>query len=135
MTSYPPPPHPPPHTHTSITPQKQRNNNTAKKQSSLLFRRSSENVRTLLVIWESKEHASSVDLVQSNLTAQISIAHTVYPRSEVFSRSSRYSKAQPEQAEAKIEPGKLHRFTSNVGIAPVTDHHGWNGEAFPCPVV
>ena len=28
-------------------------------------------------------------------------AHTVYPRSEAFSRSSRYSEAQPEQAEAK----------------------------------
>ena len=28
-------------------------------------------------------------------------AHTVYPRSEMFSRSSRYSEAQPEQAEAK----------------------------------
>ena len=27
--------------------------------------------------------------------------HTVYPRSEMFSRSSRYSEAQPEQAEAK----------------------------------
>ena len=34
-----------------------------------------------------------------------------------------------------IDPGKLHQFTSNIGIAPLTDHHGWNGEAFPCPVV
>ena len=37
----------------------------------------------------------------------------MYPRSEVFSRSSSYSEVQPEQAEAKLEPGKLHRFTSN----------------------
>ena len=29
------------------------------------------------------------------------IHDTVYPRSEMFSRSSRYSEAQPEQAEAK----------------------------------
>ena len=29
------------------------------------------------------------------------LLHTVYPRSEVFSRSSRYSKAQPKQVEAK----------------------------------
>jgi len=29
------------------------------------------------------------------------LIHTVYARSEVFSRSSRYSEAQPEQADAK----------------------------------
>ena len=28
-----------------------------------------------------------------------------------------------------IDPGKLHRFTSNVGIAPLTGHHSSNGEA------
>ena len=33
-----------------------------------------------------------------------------------------------------IDPCKLHRFTSNIGIAPLTDHHGWNGEAFLCLV-
>jgi len=42
------------------------------------------------------------------------------------------SRSRPKQ---NAEPGKLHRFTSNVRTAPLTDHHGWNGEAFPCPVV
>ena len=41
--------------------------------------------------------------------------------------------ARPSRSRQKqnIDPGKLHRFTSNVGIAPLTDHYGWNGEAFP----
>ena len=45
--------------------------------------------------------------------------------------------ARPSRSRQKqnIDLRKLHRFTSNVGVAPVTDHHGWNGEAFPCPVV
>ena len=46
-------------------------------------------------------------------------------------------KARPSRSRQKqsIDLGKLYRFTSNVGIAPLTDHHGWNGDAFPCPVV
>ena len=41
--------------------------------------------------------------------------------------------ARPSRSRQKqnVDPGKLHRFTSNVGIAPLTDHHGWNGEVFP----
>ena len=34
-----------------------------------------------------------------------------------------------------VSLGKLHRFISNVGIAPLTDHHGRNGDAFPCLVM
>ena len=25
----------------------------------------------------------------------------------------------------------VNRFTSNIGITPLTDHHGWNGDVFP----
>ena len=35
--------------------------------------------------------------------------------------------------ERNISPGKLQRFTSNVGIALLTDHHGWSKDAFPVP--
>ena len=46
--------------------------------------------------------------------------------------ASRYSEAQPERAEAQlVDPGKLHRITSNIGVRPLTDHHGWNVDAFP----
>ena len=31
--------------------------------------------------------------------------HTLYPRTDVFSRSTRYSEAQPEQVEAKHRSG------------------------------
>ena len=47
----------------------------------------------------------------------------------VIARPSRSRQTQ------NIDPGKLHRFTSNIGIAPLTVHHSWNGEAFPCLVV
>ena len=50
-------------------------------------------------------------------------------RAQVTTRPSRSRQKQ------NVEPGKLHRFTSNVRIAPLTHHHGWNGEAFQCPVV
>ena len=45
--------------------------------------------------------------------------------------------ARPSRSRQKqnIDLGKLHRLTSNVGIVPLTDHHGWNREVFPCPVV
>ena len=41
--------------------------------------------------------------------------------------------ARPSRSRQKqnVEPGKLHRFTSNVGIAPLTDHYGWNGDYRP----
>ena len=29
----------------------------------------------------------------------------------------------------------LHQVTSNVGITPLTDLHGWNEDAFTCPVM
>ena len=40
--------------------------------------------------------------------------------------------ARPNRSRQKqnIDPGKLHRFTLNAGIAHLTDHHSWNGEAF-----
>ena len=43
----------------------------------------------------------SLSAVSLSLLYQPAVIHTVYPRSEMFSRSSRYSEAQPEQAEAK----------------------------------
>ena len=46
--------------------------------------------------------------------------------------TARHSRSRQKQ---NVEPGKLHRFTSNVGIAPLTGHHGWNEEAFLCPEV
>ena len=41
--------------------------------------------------------------------------------------------ARPSRSRQKqtIDPGTRHRFTPNIG----TDHHGWNGEAFPCWIV
>ena len=48
-------------------------------------------------------------------------------RAQVTARPSRSRQKQ------NVDPGKLHRFPSNVGIAPLTDHHGWNGEVFPWP--
>ena len=60
-------------------------------------------------------------------------------------RASTFRSSQPElpvtarpsrsRQKQNVEPGKPHRFTSKVRIAPLTDHHVWNGEAFPCPVV
>ena len=44
--------------------------------------------------------------------------------------------ARPSRSRQKQnDPRKLHWFTSNVGTAHLTDHHGWNREAIPCPVV
>ena len=45
--------------------------------------------------------------------------------------------ARPSRSRQKqnVDPRKLHWFTSNVSIAHLTDHTGWNGEAYPCPVV
>ena len=44
--------------------------------------------------------------------------------------------ARPSWSRQKqnIDLGKLHRFTWNLAIAPLTDHHGWNGDVFPCLV-
>ena len=50
-------------------------------------------------------------------------------RAQVTARPSRSRQKQ------NVVPGKLHRFTSNVGIAHLTGYQGWNGKAFPCPVV
>ena len=50
-------------------------------------------------------------------------------RAQVTARPSRSRQKQ------NIHLGKLHRFTSNEGFASLTDHHGWNGKVFPCPVV
>ena len=47
---------------------------------------------------------NKVKLVRSRFAVGPAVTvfyHTVYPRSEMLSRSSRYSEAQPEQAEAK----------------------------------
>ena len=40
--------------------------------------------------------------------------------------------ARPSRSRQKqnVDPRKLHWFTSNVGIAHLTDHHGWNGGSF-----
>ena len=61
--------------------------------------------------------------------------HTVYPRSELFSRGPVTARPSRSRQKQNVDPRKLHWFTSNVRIAHLTDHHGWNGEAFPCPVV
>lgn len=38
--------------------------------------------------------------------------------------------------ERNVSYGTLHWFRSNVGIAThLTDHHGWNRDAFWCPVM
>ena len=60
---------------------------------------------------------------------RVSTFQSFQPELPVIARPSR---SRPKQ---NFEPGKLHRFRSNVRTAPLTDHHGWNGEAFPCPVV
>ena len=75
-----------------------------------------------------------------NLLQYITVTHsysTVYPRSEVFSRSFplRRGPAWAGGSKTVIDVGKLDRFTSNVCITPPIDHHGWNGKAFPCPVM
>ena len=40
--------------------------------------------------------------------------------------------ARPIQSKSKrnVGPGKLHRFTSNVRVASLTDRHGWNMDAW-----
>ena len=38
------------------------------------------------------------------------------------------------RSKQKQNSDPRNRFTSNTGTAPLTDHHGWNGEVFPCPV-
>ena len=55
----------------------------------------------------------------------------MYLRSEVCSPNFPLQRSTQKQ---NIGPDKLHRFTSNVDISLLTDHRGWNGEAFPCPV-
>ena len=51
-------------------------------------------------------------------------------------RVSRSSKAQPGRLEQNISPGNhVHRLVSNIDVTLLTDHHGWNGDAFPCPVM
>ena len=49
----------------------------------------------------STPHPTPLKISPSRALAVTASMHTVYPRSEVFSRSSRYSEAQPDQAEAK----------------------------------
>ena len=41
--------------------------------------------------------------------------------------TARLSRSRQKQ---NVEPGKLHRFTSNVGIAPLTDHHGFTFDVY-----
>ena len=48
-----------------------------------------------------QDNASAEQITRAWGLGIINYDHTVYPRSEMFSRSSRYSEAQPEQAEAK----------------------------------
>ena len=60
-------------------------------------------------------------------THRVSAFRSFQPELPVTARPSRSRQKQ------NIDLGKLHRFTTNVGIAPLTDHHGWNGEVFPCP--
>ena len=65
-------------------------------------------------------------------------AHHITPCIRIAKFSARAPvTARPSRSRQKqnVEPGKLHRFKSNVPTAPLTGHHGWNGEAFPCPVV
>jgi len=57
-------------------------------------------------------------------THRLSVFRSFQPELPVTARPSRSRQKQ------NIDPGKLHRFTANVGIAPLTDHHGWNGEVF-----
>ena len=64
----------------------------------------------------------------SRLTDSV-LAYTGYPRLK-FSVGAAITAGQETQ---NIDPGKLSClfiwFTSDIGIAPLTDHHSWNGEA------
>ena len=59
-------------------------------------------------------------------THSVSAFRSFQPELPVTARPSRSRQKQ------NIDQGKLHRFTSDVGIEPLTDHHGWNGEVFLC---
>ena len=60
-------------------------------------------------------------------THSVSAFRSFQPELPVTARPSRSRQKQ------NIEQDNLHRFTSDVGMAPLTDHHGWNGEVFLCP--
>ena len=71
--------------------------------------------------------------------------HTVTKRDRrsaigLFHRVSAFRNFQPElpvterprwsRQKQNVDPDKQHRITSYIGITPLTDHHGWNVDAF-----
>ena len=63
------------------------------------------------------------------LSHRVSAFRTFQPELPVPARPSL---SRPER---NVSLGKLHRFISNVGIAPLTAHFGCNRDAFPCHVM
>ena len=86
----------------------------------------------LVALWELRRScpaACTTSQCRWGVANRVSAFRSFQPELPVTARPSRSRQKQ------NVEPGKLHWFTSNVHTAPLTDHDGWNGEAFPCPVV
>ena len=60
----------------------------------------------------------------------------IYPHYDVSIVSFLFQRGPFRASPNEIrQSGQLCRFTSNVGVTPLTDRHGWNKDAFPCTVM
>ena len=55
--------------------------------------------------------------------------HAVFPRGS-NPKSPVTARFTQGRSKRNAIPGKLHRFTQNVGVELLTDHHGWSRDAF-----